>query len=119
VETPAHRIPRLITALEDMAGQEALLLRGGDAASARGVQLRMAPLIQALAANATDVDPGLRRRIAAIVAQRLASEKWLDEVVARGRAELRQMEADQRRLVRMRPAYTGPRPDGRRLSAVG
>lgn len=119
METEAHRIRRWIVALEDLAGQESLLLRGGDPHAARDVQARMSPLVDALAANAAHADPAARARIGAIVARRSASERWLQDALDGGRAELRQIEADRRRLIRMRPAYANREAGGRQLSAVG
>ena len=119
METEAHRIRRWIAALEDLAGQESLLLRGGDPHAARDVQARMSPLIEALAENAAHADSAARARIGAIVSRRHASELWLQDALECGRAELRQVEADRRRLIRMRPAYANREAGGLQLSAVG
>ena len=119
METPAHRLHRWISALEDLVGRETLLLRGGDPRAAREVQDRIGALIGELAGQAAAADVPARARIAAIVAQRRASEVWLQSALEQGRAELRRVEADRRRLVRMRPAYASRETGGLQFSAVG
>lgn len=119
METPAQRIQRWIDALDDLTGQESLLLQSGEPRRALPVQQRIGPLIEALVAHAADVDSAARRRIAAVVERRRTSEAWLNDALGRGRAELRQLESDRRRLIRMRPAYAGPDTGGSYLLAVG
>lgn len=119
METPAHRIDRWTAALEDLTKQESLLLRGGSALAATAIQQRIAPLVDGLVAHAADADSSARARIGEILERRRSSERWLSAALARGRAELRQMEADQRRLIRIRPAYSSSESGGRQLSAVG
>lgn len=119
METPAHRIQRWIDALDDLTGQESLLLQSGEPRNALPVQQRIGSLIEALVGHAADADSSARRRITALVERRRSSEAWLNDALGRGRAELRQLESDRRRLIRMRPAYAGPDAGGSHLLALG
>lgn len=119
VESPAHAVARLLTALEDLTGQETVLLRSGDVAGALRTQARAAPLVESLAGFAAAAGAEARARIAAIVDHRRESENWLATALARERDELQRLRISQRRLVQFRPAYGSATIGGQQLSALG
>jgi hypothetical protein len=119
VETPAQKVARLLGALEDLTCQEALLLRAGDYPGVVQTQQRIAPLVECLVGLAAAAGNSIRARIAAVVDQRRHSEEWLAAALARGREEVRQIRANQRRIAQVRPVYVGAAAGGRQLSAQG
>jgi hypothetical protein len=121
METPAQMCVRLVTALEELAAQEAATLEARDFPVVVELQDRAAPLIQLLGAHAADVtDQKLRERVAALIERRNRMGEWLAEQIARVREELKQTEATQRRLAQVAPAYGYPATTtSRQLVAVG
>lgn len=124
METPAQMCERLVTALEDLAGQEAATLETRDFAAVIAIQDRAAPLVDLLVAHAPAVtDRAVRTRITALLAKRHRTGEWLSEQIARTREELQRTETAQRRVAQVAPAYgygsraaAGGRPH---LAAVG
>ena len=122
METPAQTCVRLLTALEDLAVQESAALEARDFATAVTIQTRAAPLVAHLAAHGPAIaekDAAFRARVAALQARRLRSGEWLATQVARAREELVQMQASQRRVARIAPAYGQVGRKSRQLSLVG
>lgn len=113
---------RLVVALEDLTAQEALSVGQRDFAAVASIQDRAAPLVELLAAKASDItDAALHTRLAALHARRSRTGEWLDEHVDLARAELQETHASQRRVAQVAPAYGRPIkvPPPRQLSAVG
>ena len=118
METPAQTCVRLLTALEDLATQEAAALEARDFATAVTIQTRAAPLVEHLAAHGpaiADKDPAFRSRVAAFHARRQQSGEWLATQVARAKEELLRMQAGQRRVARIAPVYGQPGRTSRQL----
>lgn len=122
METPAQMCVRLVTALEDLANQEATTLQARDFPAAVAIQDRAAPLVDLLVAHAGEVDDAaLRARIAAFMAKRSRTGEWLAEQMAKVREELQQTNVAQRRVAKVGPAYRAPGNNGPRpqLFAMG
>lgn len=114
--SPAHTCARLLTALEDLASQEAVLLRAADFAGVLATQERAAPVVERLAALAATADAAVRLRVEAVIALRSRSLEWLAGEMARVRTELAGLEANERQIARVVPAYMGNTSPRRRLS---
>ena len=119
METRAQTVDRLLTAFEDLAAQETLLLRAEDYPAVLSVQQRVAPLVDRLTALGGAAGVGGRERIAAVCARRRQSEAWLAAALVRRRDELRQTRTTERRLALVRPAYGAAASGGQRLQARG
>lgn len=123
METTAQTCSRLLTALEDLAAQEAAALDARDFPAAVAIQGRAAPLVEHLAAHGppvADKDPAFRARVAAFHAHRLQMGEWLATQVARAREELREMDSSRRRVAQIAPVYgRARRPQSRQLVASG
>ncbi|MGH7959761.1 MAG: hypothetical protein ACREH8_22490 [Opitutaceae bacterium] len=121
METSVQRWARLITALEDLAAQEAATLQSGRVEDALGIQERAAPLVQLLAAHTADVfDATLRVRIATLLKRRRQTDAWLEEEIESVRGKLQGLSETQFRVARVAPAYGRSVAPGRRqLSALG
>jgi hypothetical protein len=120
METPAQMCTRLLTALEDLAAQEAATLQARDFATAIAIQDRAAPLVELLAAHREELnDPTLRARVAELFARRSRTGEWLAEQMARVREELRQTDVARRRVAQVAPVYGRASTLPRQLSAVG
>jgi len=121
VESPYTKAVRLITALEEMAGQENILLRSLDLVEAVQICERAAPLVDTLCALAAD--PGvatLQSRIGELVAARRRNATMLDAHLARLQQELRRIDEARVRLARVTPAYgsTAAAPAESRLNTA-
>ncbi|MBI2510766.1 MAG: hypothetical protein HYV96_02200 [Opitutae bacterium] len=119
METPLQTALRLLSALEDLAGQEAVLLRSLDLVEAVQISERAAPLIEKLCA--LSIDPGvaaLRPRVEELVAQRRRNAVLLDSHLARLQGELRRIDEARSRLARVAPVYGGAMPVESRLNTA-
>ena len=120
METPAQLCARLLVALEELASQEAASLEARDFSAVVHLQERAAPLVAHLAAHGPAVaDTALRVRIAAWLARRHETGEWLAAQIAQTKEQLREVEAAQRRVSRLAPAYGQGGEVSRRLCAVG
>ena len=118
METPRQRAVRLVTALEDLAAQEAATLRTRNFSEAIAIQQRAAPLVQLLASSATDVPEDVRARITALLGRRQSSDAWLAHEIEAVRAKLQETAETLRRVARIAPAYGRPGVTTGRLSAM-
>lgn len=112
MSTPLQIAQRLLTALEDLASQESVLLRSLDLVEAVQISERAAPLVEqlcALIAESPEVAP-LRGRVEELVAQRRRSAVLLDSHLARLQAELHRIDEARNRLARVAPVYSGGSP---------
>ena len=120
METPVQTCSRLLAALEDLARQEATTLAARDFATVVKLQERGAPLVAHLAEHGPAVaDAALRARIAAWLAHRHKTGEWLAAQIAQTKAELENLDARQRQVARLAPAYGRAAAASRQLSAVG
>lgn len=119
METPVHRLERLVSALEDLTSQESLLLRAGDFAGVVRTQGRAAPLVEAVAGLSTVAGVSVRARVAEIVARRKRGEELLAGTLAHTSAALKQLQTNQQRLAQIRPVYGTTESRGQRLRMVG
>ena len=113
---------RLLAALEELAAQEAASLAARDFAAVVHLQERAAPLVAHLAEHGPGVakdDPALVGRIAAWLARRHETGEWLAGQIARTKEKLSEVEAAQRRVARVAPAYGRGAEVSRRLCEVG
>ena len=116
----AQTFARLLTALEDLLTQEAVLLQVADYPGVLALQQRSAPLVDRLASLAAHADAAVRRRVAAVVARRAEAMELLAAEITRTRVELSDMQASQHRAARIAPVYgSTPAPHAGKLSAIG
>lgn len=121
METSFHRCARLLTALEDLANQEALLISSGDYDGVLAVQERAAPLVAGLALVAGGADAALRRRASDLITLRARSREQLAVKIELAREELGAIEASRNRMTQIVPAYRPAAVPARRrqFSACG
>lgn len=120
METPAQTCARIVTALEDLARQEAAALQARDFATAMLLQDRAAPLVEHLAMHEAEiVSSDLRFRVAAVHALRSQTGEWLAGQMDQTRQDLQQMDVSRRRVAQIAPAYGRGSARPTRLSAVG
>ncbi|MBI5423556.1 MAG: hypothetical protein HZA32_05675 [Opitutae bacterium] len=111
METPLQTAQRLLTALEDLASQESVLLRSLDLVEAVQISERAAPLVEKLCTLAVDPTVALLRpRVEELVAQRRRNAVLLDSHLARLQGELRRIDEARSRLARVAPVYSGGAP---------
>lgn len=111
METPHQCALRLLTALEDLAGQESVLLRSLDLVEAVQISERAAPLVERLCALAGDpAVAALKPRVEEVVGQRRRNAVLLDSHLARLQSELRRIDEARTRLSRVAPVYFGGAP---------
>ena len=119
MESPAETAARLITALEDLVGQETMLLRTMDFVEAVAVQERAAPVVARLCELAAD--PAVRTlqpRVAQLARRREQNYHFLDAQLARMHEELRRIDEARGRLRQVAPAYGQSQPGSTRLNAA-
>lgn len=116
---PAHACTRILSALEELVMQEAVILRAGDLAAVVDIQSRIEPLVVFLAAQGeSGLDADVKARVSALYASRTHSVAWLNAQMACNRAELHALSSRQRVIAQVAPAYrTGAAPAT--LSLVG
>lgn len=121
MESPVQRCVRIVSALEDLAAQEAAAVARGDFATVQALHDRSAPLVEFLAAAGAEAlaAAGLRRRLAAVYELRARSGEVLAAAMAQVRVELAQTEAGQRRAARIAPAYGTHEVRAPRLQVMG
>lgn len=121
MESPVQRCTRIVTALEDLAGQEAAALAHRDFATVLALQDRTTPLVEFLiTSGATQMrEPGLRRRVRALHELRQKTSETLAVAMANTRADLQQTQVAQRRVAQIAPAYGQNAPRVSQLQAVG
>lgn len=118
METPVQQCHRLLSALEELASQEAAMICAEDYAGIGRGQKRAAPLVARLVSLALESDLPVRQRVLALVARRNANQEKIDAHVARTQAELQRTQLARGRVFQMAPAYRGARRSGaRRLVA--
>lgn len=114
METQAEKCARLVTALEDLAAQEAATWQVGDFAEAALIQLRAAPLVDFIAtAGLQAADSEFQARVATLLNLRRQSVERIAAEIRTVRAELQIMESRERTVARVAPAY-GSRVDSAR-----
>ncbi|WP_457795386.1 hypothetical protein [Horticoccus sp. 23ND18S-11] len=121
METEAQRCNRIVTALEDLAGQEATALANRDFATVLALQERTQPLVDFVVSSGAVVAKasGLRVRIAALRDRRDRTSSALSAQLEQTRADLAQLQVKQRRVARIMPAYGQPAEATRHFQAIG
>lgn len=108
METGRQRFARLVTALEDLASQEAGCARSRDFESLKEVQQRAGEIVAALLEHSTErVDPAVRERLAAVVKQREATAAEIQIELDVTKAKLDSLQVSQRRAAQVAPVYGG------------
>lgn len=114
METSCSKAGRLLTALEDLAGQEGTLLRSPglpEAGQLTALADRAAPLVHEL--GLLMGDPLARQwqpRVKALMVRRLVNSAMLDAQVTRLQTDLRHIDEAGRRIARMAPVYASGLP---------
>lgn len=120
METAAQTCARLVGALEELAGHEAVSAAARDFGGLADVQRRAAPLVAFLAAHARDVtDPLLRERVFRVVGRRQQTAQALGRQAAATREALQAIDERRARIARVSPLYRPPTAVRNRLAAVG
>ena len=120
MESPAQTCVRLVAALEDLAAQEAACLGTSDYATLAALQERAAPFVEFLAQHGPEVaNRALKERIFALMAKRDATVMTLTGEMERAREQLGALQANQRRVARVAPAYSQGSAPRRQISMVG
>jgi hypothetical protein len=110
METPLATATRLLTALEELVMQEAILIRTMDFVEAVEVRERTAPLVEKLCALAPDpAVAALRPRIDGLLERCGQNYHFLDGQLTRLQGELDRVTEARGRLRRVAPAYTAGR----------
>jgi hypothetical protein len=121
MESKAHAIERLLSALEKLADQEALQVAERDHKGVVRTQRKATPIVERLAELGTGiVDARARERVATLLEKRQRSQQVLAAQIVIVREELVRSRASQNRLSTIAPAYLGApgRFVARRLCAV-
>jgi hypothetical protein len=107
MESPAQRCTRIVTALEDLTGQEEAALANRDYGVLLSLQERTAPLVEFLITDgATQIrQPSLRGRVEAVHARRAQTGARLAVAMADNRRDFQQTQVTQRRVAQVGPAY--------------
>ena len=106
MEEPAQTARRLLSALEDLASREEVLLHGMDFQGAVTIQERAGPLVVELAKLAERPGvAGLRSRVMSLVSKRTESWRALEGHLARLQSEMGRIGEARARLARIAPAY--------------
>jgi hypothetical protein len=111
--TPVQRLERLLTALDTLVAQEAMLLEAEAWAEATGVHLRLSAIADTVATLTLELKregllpPALIERALAILARQQATIDQLQKSLARVKAGQRMADAARSRLNVLRPAYAG------------
>ncbi len=120
METEAQTCSRLVTALEDLADQEAASMRSRDFAAVVEIQKRAGPLVRHLAEHGPRVaDAAFRRRVSAVIQRREMNEAWLSAEIEKTREQLHVLDAGRRRAAQVAPVYGHVGFRRNRLRAVG
>ncbi len=120
METPRQTCARLLTALEDLVVQEAVLVRAEDFPALVRTERQAAPLVERLVALAGSADEAGRARVRALLVRRTEAQAVLSVAIKTIGEALRQTQDSQRRVSQIGPVY-GQRPakPARQLSVKG
>jgi hypothetical protein len=121
METAAQKCARLLSALEDLSGQEQAALYAEDFATVLKIQGRAAPLVEYLGQHGPAVaDARFRNRVGDYLRQRAAMSERLASRIAEVKVELAGKQVSQARVARLAPVYgTAGMAAPRNLQAVG
>lgn len=121
MEMPAQKFERVLSALEDLAVQEAASFQVDDF----GAMIEAQERAESLVAYVSGFDTRLVRsdflpRLVAVREKRAGTSRQLAEKILHTRAQLREVQANQRRITHVAPAYASSESASeRRLLAVG
>jgi len=117
--TPVQTAGRLLDALEDLVGQETVLLQAADFAAVASLQARTAAIVGELAILALDPPVwAFRPRVDAVIARRRRNTLLIDRQCASAQAGLRRIDEARSRLARVAPAYRGGSVSAPRLNTA-
>ncbi len=117
--TPAPACTRILTALEELVMQEAVILKAGDLSAVVEIQSRIEPLVAFLATQGgSALDADVKSRVTALYKARTHSVAWLNAQMTRNRTELLAISSRQRVIAQVAPAY-GAAAAPATLSLVG
>ena len=110
---PVQRLERLLTSLDTLVAQEAMLLEAEAWAEATDVRLRLSAVAEAVAPLTLELNrdgllpPALIERMAAIIARQQTIIDSLQKNLARIKAEQHMADTARGRINVLRPAYAG------------
>ena len=98
-------LDRLLVALEDLVAGERSALLAGDHPMVVALQERADPVVARLVELAPVASAQARERVRALLERREEHGRWLQESMAKARAELARMTEGQRVVARIAPVY--------------
>lgn len=102
----AERARRILSALDDLVGQESVLLRSLDLVEALQIAERCSPLVDELCQLASEPEAHeIRENVAALLQKRQRNATLLESHLQRVQEEIRRIEDARRKLARTVPAY--------------
>lgn len=105
------RARRILSALDDLVGQEGVLLRSMDLVEALQIAERCSPLVEELCQLASDPEAvELRESVAALLQKRQRNAALLESHLQRVQEEMRRIEDARRKLSRTAPVYRNSEP---------
>jgi type VI protein secretion system component VasF len=106
MESDGQKFDRLLTALEVLFEEEAVMIGASDYSAAAEVQKRANPLVDALANLAPRIkSTAARTRLDSLLQRRQESLGALESKVAAARTELEALQQSSQRVARIAPVY--------------
>ncbi len=106
MSSPDSKFLRLLTVLEEFAGQESMLLCAGDITAIRELQARAEPVLAELTRGQHGpLAPTVQGRLAALLTRRRGNQQLLDEKFAEVQAELERTRDNLQTIGRIAPVY--------------
>lgn len=101
-----ERARRLLAALDDLAGQEAVLLRSLDLVEAIQISERCSPLVDEICRLASEPEvQELHTQVGELLALRQRNAALLESHLSRVQEEIRRVDESRRRVARTAPVY--------------
>ncbi len=114
----ARELVRLVGALEDVVGQEAVLFRAADYDGIRAVQEKAAPIVARLATLGPIGGVVVNERVARLIERRAAVVGQMRSACGRVKHELSGVLEGAQQCARVAPAYVRRGPHRQRLSVA-
>ncbi len=119
-ESSRQHCARLVSALADLADQEAASLRARDFAAVLEIQRRAAPIVADLESTGpAAADQSLRNQLSAVLRLRENTVRELQAQIEDAKQQIDSLDVSKRRVSKVAPVYGGHPPRRNRLSAMG
>lgn len=114
----ARELSRLVGALEDVVGQEAILFHAADYAGIRASQERAGPIVTRLAEMSSSAGAAISARVVALIERRATLILEMKLVSGQMRRDLTEVGEYERQFGRVAPAYAKREAPRSRLSVA-